>query len=837
MAEVYHNNIIDIDLESGTLFRSFLNHTIGSGDNNANWYGVRVFRKGEPIALSGCSVQGLFMPASGSAILISDGTHTWVSGNEAAVLLPQACYNVKGQFTLTIKIIGTNSYSITDTVRIIDGVVADTYSENPVAPTAAVPTYQEIIALYDDMLDTVEHVDERIDDVEYKMRNLAEDGYYTQGSATRYLTLEQGAITSAGAITIEATRGHAWLTQAQETYDLQLDTSSYSYNICYMRNGSVVKYTSWQSTSPIQFDDTVHDQIGITVKGNGNENIRDLLGAIVYYTVQEGNIGNLATKDYAVAKDQGTQNAGKAMVVGQDGNVAPGNVQVDSALETQGVPADAKSVGDSFKELGETGSIIKVHPDVYYQLSRGMVNGGTNPVEEQIEPNNMTGYVSIPKAEIPSGIFFNPNFYKVNTMFIKNGYIIQGTYTTWQTTSPAQYSEPGDYDALMLNVRKLVGTFSDEELGQALFKKDIDVIGDLVTKNYMEEYVDSKIPEINVKGAKCIYPDGFSSRIMPDIMYNGRYFTNIDPDDYKIDSVGETWVATNGDDTNGDGTEGNPFQTITKALTQLAKTIKLKAGTYNQGTHYATDADFSGHNLIGVGGYATLHNNSAGNYAKTTGSAYFENIRFEHGNSNTNSAFSATCNSSGNTVLFKNCIFREGGANGLSATGIDVICIGCTAYGNKLDGFNYHDKTVGGVTYIPNVLEIDCVGYNNGNAESGSDSCNGSTAHDGTKIIRLNGEYYSCYGGVIAEIARTGEEPTISVNYGVLAHDSTGVSNYKASFWASVNTKMYLYDCLSYGGDYDITAINDAKVVSRRLTTGRDEPSISKETTATVIQH
>ena len=152
MAEVYHNNIIDIDLESGTLFRSFLNHTIGSGDNNANWYGVRVFRKGEPIALSGCSVQGLFMPASGSAILISDGTHTWVSGNEAAVLLPQACYNVKGRFTLTIKIIGTNSYSITDTVRIIDGVVADTYSENPVAPTAAVPTYQEILAVYEQMV-------------------------------------------------------------------------------------------------------------------------------------------------------------------------------------------------------------------------------------------------------------------------------------------------------------------------------------------------------------------------------------------------------------------------------------------------------------------------------------------------------------------------------------------------------------------------------------------------------------------------------------------------------------------------------------------------------------
>ncbi len=141
------------------------------------------------------------------------------------------------------------------------------------------------------------------------------------------------------------------------------------------------------------------------------------------------------------------------------------------------------------------------------------------------------------------------------------------------------------------------------------------------------------------------------------------------------------------------------------------------------------------------------------------------------------------------------------------------------------------------VTYVPNVLEIDCVAYNNGTSESGMDSCNGSTAHDGTKIIRLNGEYYSCYGGVIAEIARSGEEPTVSVNYGVLAHDSTGPSTYKASFWVSVNARMYLYDCQSYGGDYDLSAINDGMIVSRRLTTGRDEPSVHKATNATVLQY
>ena len=152
MAAVYHNDSVDIELESGTVFRSFLNHTIGSGDNNANWYGVRVFRNGEPVNLTGCSVQGIFMPSSGSAILISDSTHTWVSENEAAVLLPQACYNVKGQFTLAIKIIGTTAYTTTGTVRIVDGVVADTYSENPVAETETVPTYQEILAVYDQMV-------------------------------------------------------------------------------------------------------------------------------------------------------------------------------------------------------------------------------------------------------------------------------------------------------------------------------------------------------------------------------------------------------------------------------------------------------------------------------------------------------------------------------------------------------------------------------------------------------------------------------------------------------------------------------------------------------------
>ena len=271
-------------------------------------------------------------------------------------------------------------------------------------------------------------------------------------------------------------------------------------------------------------------------------------------------------------------------------------------------------------------------------------------------------------------------------------------------------------------------------------------------------------------------------------------------------------------------------------MTADAATIHIKAGTYEQGTHYNAHVDFAGKNIIGHG-TVILQNNANGNYPSVSASAYIENITFKHGNAAVNAAFLATCSASGEVVCFVGCTFRDGGGNGLSVTGIDAVVVSCEAYGNKLDGFNYHDKTASNVTYVPNVIEIDCVAHDNGTNESGSDSCNGSTAHDGTKIIRLNGEYSSCYGGIIAEIARVGEEPTVSVNFGVLAHDSTGTGVNKASFWASVNAKMYLYDCSCYGGTYDVSAINDAKIVSWRLTTGRDEPEVNEASTATVILH
>ena len=57
---------------------------------------------------------------------------------------------MEGQFSLAIKVIDGG---VTGTMRIIDGVVNNTGYDGAVAPTESVPTYQEILAVYDEMLE------------------------------------------------------------------------------------------------------------------------------------------------------------------------------------------------------------------------------------------------------------------------------------------------------------------------------------------------------------------------------------------------------------------------------------------------------------------------------------------------------------------------------------------------------------------------------------------------------------------------------------------------------------------------------------------------------------
>lgn len=145
---IYREDIANVELSSGQIFRSFMNHTIGSGDELANRFGVRVFRNGEPENIGG-TCMGLFIRADGTTVTISSGV---VSGNVAYVTLPEACYAVEGQFSLAIKCQGSG---VTGTLRIVDGVVSRTSTSAVVDPGTLVPSIEDLIDAIEDAVETI----------------------------------------------------------------------------------------------------------------------------------------------------------------------------------------------------------------------------------------------------------------------------------------------------------------------------------------------------------------------------------------------------------------------------------------------------------------------------------------------------------------------------------------------------------------------------------------------------------------------------------------------------------------------------------------------------------
>lgn len=185
---IYRSDIADIELNGGNIHRSFLHHSIGSGDNMANRFGVRVARDGEPVDLTGVSCFGYFRNAEGTNIaLTTEGT---VAGNMAFVTLPQACYNVEGQFMLAIKLVGGG---ITGTMRIVDGVVDNTNTGGAVAPTEDVPTYTEILAVYEQMQEAVEDYSETATEQNARI-NYMPDGSFADFTDGQYFLVQNSKI-------------------------------------------------------------------------------------------------------------------------------------------------------------------------------------------------------------------------------------------------------------------------------------------------------------------------------------------------------------------------------------------------------------------------------------------------------------------------------------------------------------------------------------------------------------------------------------------------------------------------------------------------------------------
>lgn len=136
---INREDIIDVDLSGGSIPRSFVNKTIGEGDAVANIYGIRAYRKDQPVDLSGSTCLGYFIrPDDITLVLV--GT---VQDNKALVELPEAAYARTGHFTLAIKV---NSGDVVETLRIVDGTITDTTTGYIADSSTAIPNLEEIEA-------------------------------------------------------------------------------------------------------------------------------------------------------------------------------------------------------------------------------------------------------------------------------------------------------------------------------------------------------------------------------------------------------------------------------------------------------------------------------------------------------------------------------------------------------------------------------------------------------------------------------------------------------------------------------------------------------------------
>lgn len=133
-------DVVNIELESGTLFRTFSNKAIGGGDDSGNRYGVKLLRNGEPVSMAGAACIGYFIRADGITLVIN-GT---INNGIAYVELPAAAYAVGGNFTLAIKITGTG---FAETMRIVDGTVVLTTTGAISDPASEIPSLADLLAV------------------------------------------------------------------------------------------------------------------------------------------------------------------------------------------------------------------------------------------------------------------------------------------------------------------------------------------------------------------------------------------------------------------------------------------------------------------------------------------------------------------------------------------------------------------------------------------------------------------------------------------------------------------------------------------------------------------
>lgn len=144
----------------------------------------------------------------------------------------------------------------------------------------------------------------------------------------------------------------------------------------------------------------------------------------------------------------------------------------------------------------------------------------------------------------------------------------------------------------------------------------------------------------------------------------------------------------------------------------------------------------------------------------------------------------------------------------VSLLGCKSILKNCIAAFSRKDGFNYHSSGV----FTPEAIEINCEAFGNG-WFGWDNSNNGSTIHDGGKILRVNGSYHGNYGSNVADV----HNGTRSVNLGCNAYQSKATeTDYNADFATQqAGAVMYLDNCKAYGSDWNLYAVTGTTIYKK----------------------
>lgn len=316
--------------------------------------------------------------------------------------------------------------------------------------------------------------------------------------------------------------------------------------------------------------------------------------------------------------------------------------------------------------------------------------------------------------------------------------------------------------------------------------------------------------------------DCFSSDFRASIpIYKGKdgcFYTTYDFEKNRLEGADSIYVSVNGNDDNSGLTVDKAKRSIESALKTKAHNVILLKGHYQAGVNFKNSTELSDVNLIGKD--TVVIDNMERDPFVVTGNVFIRNIDFVNGNKGSLRAFikdpRKTCtyiDCKFNSSLIDNVdVSKAQSLGGLRIQGGTHYLYRCEASHNGFDGFSYH-AAPDGSTNAPHVVEVECKAFHNGE-HNAYESNNASTAHDGTIIIRLNGEYGYSHGGNVADVHNN----TVSFNIGCTAYSVMDLGKhyreYQTNYFCASNAVMYLLGCKSHGSYYDISYWNGGNIFS-----------------------